>query len=816
MRKIILEIVVSFIVMISVFCVPTAVFGADGGLTILYDQIILTNEAAEEITPYNLVKSKIINVNIPVYSESCTDGVFAAVVLYDRDGKMINAATENKNVTEGFSTIALTLNLDKAPQIGDDLKVYVWGNDYVDISSSVKGVQTVFIKGTSGNGIADIDFFELINEGEGDSGDVTNSYVNSTDTDLCSDMSVVSAQDFLNEDLHIGTKDGAMLEYDFVGKGIDVIARVSPNGGKIKIMIDGELETVVDAYNSQSKQEVIYTAGGMQGNKHRIRLEKLGGNEMAIDGFKVYGGDIKIACIGDSTTNSTTLPATDYYPQQLDTMLGEGFEVANFGRHSTTVMSKTASIPYINTEEYKNSLAFLPDVVVIMLGTNDSLPNRWVDKQYFVESYKSIIEEYKNLSSKPRVYISTSPTVQPNETWGHPDSVISGEMKNMIIQAAKETGCEIIDINAATKNVPDFFYDGLHPNKMGCELFAKEVFKKLPVKQNTDTLSIEQVKGGKDAICTIMSDDGYWVSSQFFNEAFKEYGFRGTIAYVADYTAATEGQGKYGTVEQWRKLLAEGYLDIANHSKSHSGHLTRSWNASLSDTEYEELLETEINGARNVLRNMFPEQKVLGYVLPFNAYDANVIAKTKEDHYAIRGGGSSSNSIDPTEDELFAVKSYDCNGEVPVDTMNGWVDSAIADGRWIVEMWHGIEGDHIYNPPSKEHVKAHLNHVKSKEESLWIATYTEAIQYIRERQTSRLIVLEENASEIRFILSDTMDNELFDYPLTVRVNVPYSWSSAEVSQNGVFEVCTITKDGTDAYLLIEVVPSEKVVTVAKK
>ena len=398
-------------------------------MTVSYDRIILTNEADEKITPYNLVESKTIKADIPVYNESGTARVFAAVVLYDREGKMINVVAENKNVSEGFSTIVLTLNLDKAPQIGDDLKVYVWGNDYIDIFSSAKGVQTVFVKGTSDNGIADIDFSEYMNEGEDDSSDAINTYVNSTDSNiLCSDMSIVSAQGFLNE----------------------------------------------------------------------------------------------------------------------------------------------------------------------------------------------------------------------------------------------------------------------------------------------------------------------------------------------------------------------------------------------------ELLESEINGARSALRNMFPEQKVLGYVLPFNACDANVIAKTKEEHYAIRGGGSSSNSIDPTEDELFAVKSYDCNGEVAVDTMNRWVDSAIADGKWIVEMWHGIEGDHIYNPPSKEHVKAHLDHIKSKEESLWVATYTEAIQYIRERQTSRLILLEENDSEIRFILSDTVDDALFDYPLTVRVNVPYSWSCADVSQNGVSEVCTITKDGSDAYLLVEVVTNEKVVTVAKK
>src|SRR5438045_944868 len=92
---------------------------------------------------------------------------------------------------------------------------------------------------------------------------------------------------------------------------------------------------------------------------------------------------IKVACIGEQTTHGHAYPANNResqpvgmqeYPAQLQTMLGAGYDVRNFGDCCATVQqgyTPAETHPYINGSNtndgpgYKESIAFLPDIVVI-------------------------------------------------------------------------------------------------------------------------------------------------------------------------------------------------------------------------------------------------------------------------------------------------------------------------------------------------------------------------------------------------------------------------------------------------------------------
>lgn len=97
------------------------------------------------------------------------------------------------------------------------------------------------------------------------------------------------------------------------------------------------------------------------------------------------GTKIRIACVGDSVTYGSII--TDRinmsYPAQLQQMLGDKFEVGNFGKSSAYVLphespfntyeknAENPALSYKNTAEYSASISFKPDVVIIMLGSND-------------------------------------------------------------------------------------------------------------------------------------------------------------------------------------------------------------------------------------------------------------------------------------------------------------------------------------------------------------------------------------------------------------------------------------------------------------
>ena len=57
----------------------------------------------------------------------------------------------------------------------------------------------------------------------------------------------------------------------------------------------------------------------------------------------------------------------------------------------------------------KESKAFLPDAVVILLGTNDSKDANWISDEAFRQQYRELINEYRALPKKPRILLCTPP-----------------------------------------------------------------------------------------------------------------------------------------------------------------------------------------------------------------------------------------------------------------------------------------------------------------------------------------------------------------------------------------------------------------------
>lgn len=190
---------------------------------------------------------------------------------------------------------------------------------------------------------------------------------------------------------------------------------------------------------------------------------------------------VKVACVGDSiTAGSGASAAGNNYVSQLQKQLGTHYTVQNFGNSGKTLLAEGAdNSGYTKTDTYTNSKAFEPDVVTIMLGTNDSKDATWNaygDK--YEQELRELVQTYRDLPSHPLVILATSPTAY-NRNWNINDAVVSGKIAPIQRKVAAEMGCPLIDANAATKNAADKFADGIHPNDAGhallAELFAKDI-----------------------------------------------------------------------------------------------------------------------------------------------------------------------------------------------------------------------------------------------------------------------------------------------------------------------------------------------------
>lgn len=186
---------------------------------------------------------------------------------------------------------------------------------------------------------------------------------------------------------------------------------------------------------------------------------------------------VKVACIGNSITYGSGIEdkAKDSYPAVLGRILGNGYDVKNFGVSGRTLL-KNGDYPYWNEKTYKDALEFLPDIVIIKLGTNDSKPQNWKYKDQFEKDYGDLIDSFKKLVANPKIFIC-KPVPAFKIMWGINDSVIVNEMIPMIENISREKNVEIIDLYTPFRNEGRLFPDGIHPNAGGAKMMAKEVYR---------------------------------------------------------------------------------------------------------------------------------------------------------------------------------------------------------------------------------------------------------------------------------------------------------------------------------------------------
>ncbi len=179
---------------------------------------------------------------------------------------------------------------------------------------------------------------------------------------------------------------------------------------------------------------------------------------------------IRVTCVGDSLTQSTE------YPYDLWMKLGtKGYELRNFGVGSTTVLLSSET-PYMNTSAFQNALDFQPNIVIIMLGTNDAQPSLWRYNTSFVGDYVKLVEAFQKLPSKPEIWIVLPPPIFSNQSGKIGPEYFESTVIPLIEQVANETDLPVIDVHSALAGYAEDFPDGVHPNAAGAKLIADEVY----------------------------------------------------------------------------------------------------------------------------------------------------------------------------------------------------------------------------------------------------------------------------------------------------------------------------------------------------
>ncbi len=206
---------------------------------------------------------------------------------------------------------------------------------------------------------------------------------------------------------------------------------------------------------------------------------------------------IKIACIGDSITYGLGIKNSieTGYPAKLQTLLGDQYEVKNFGNSGRGVILSTMRGPkepraYMKQKSYTDAMAFEPDIVICNLGINDC--DEWhkndAKKEEFRKDYLTLIESFQNLKTKPKIFIWTrlAPILKGHRFYDSAQTKWAFQMRLDLDAVAEKADVFAIDMFTPLFGCPDIMQgDGIHPNELGAQRIADATYAQvLPMIEN--------------------------------------------------------------------------------------------------------------------------------------------------------------------------------------------------------------------------------------------------------------------------------------------------------------------------------------------
>ena len=199
----------------------------------------------------------------------------------------------------------------------------------------------------------------------------------------------------------------------------------------------------------------------------------------------VFGGKaqtVKVACVGNSVTYGYLLPdrEKDAYPSQLAVLLGEGYEVGNFGKSGATLLRK-GHRPYMQQPEYQEALKFAADRVIIHLGLNDTDPRNWPNyRDEFIRDYLALIESFRQVNPDCQIWICRmTPITHMHRRFKSGTREWHDQIQQAIEQVVQNAGVGLIDLHEPLYRHPNLLPDALHPDAEGAAILAKTVYSSI-------------------------------------------------------------------------------------------------------------------------------------------------------------------------------------------------------------------------------------------------------------------------------------------------------------------------------------------------
>ena len=362
----------------------------------------------------------------------------------------------------------------------------------------------------------------------------------------------------------------------------------------------------------------------------------------------------------------------------------------------------------------------------------------------------------------------------------------------------------------------------------------------------------QKVRNGCDAAIAFIHDDGGKATGNWLNTVLPKYNINASVAIIGRSIDPEYNLNEPDNFEKWQTILknSNGRMNFAVHSHGHR-YLGETDDAESgifpdgNEYSYEKgHMTKDIADERARINTMFPDERLLAFVKPGTAYPdgkkqvSDAAMDMIRQHYiAMRNTGGEVDTLPP--EDIYSVKSLmgtssdDYNDAEKNHTAGYWIkemDRAIDSNGMLVYLFHNIsdETEAKGNNTARSRVEMLLRAMQSRIDSgkIWNGKFDEIMQYTQEynaltgvdaknypKQKRITVKVTDSISKIDTDITEGKfaGLDMFDYPVTVKVELPYDWEYAELTQeyNDRSEIIKPFTENGIRYIYANVVPDQK-------
>jgi peptidoglycan/xylan/chitin deacetylase (PgdA/CDA1 family) len=261
-----------------------------------------------------------------------------------------------------------------------------------------------------------------------------------------------------------------------------------------------------------------------------------------------------------------------------------------------------------------------------------------------------------------------------------------------------------------------------------------------------------------------------------------------------------------GMFPGWQKLAdaAENGHEIASHTVTH-GDLSGMNSSSQ---------ENELRNSQNAINDNIPGKQCVTLAYPYcNTGDGSLCKK-----YYIASRTCSGQVMPKSPSDFNQISSILCGSTTSsrnsVAGINGGADEAARSGGWCVYLFHGVGNDGGYSGVAVDVLQGCVDYMDDNRGKFWVESFGNVARYIKERNAVTVKEVSSTDNAFTVNVTDGLDDEIFNYPITVRRPLPQEWDTAEVTQDGKPVEYNVKDSSGTKYVSFDVVPDRGPVTIS--